>query len=306
MRTILVIVACVFLTSCEWDARRENMSLASENEDLRLQLHLSTAYIEDITEIIDQVQRNLQHIEDREGIIGQISLRPEGGATRAINVRNQLMKSISDIDAYILDNRRKMLLLAQRIQESQVRIGSLEQLVANLSSAVREKEKDVAVLKKQVSALEANVADLQGQIVVKDQEIQTNEQWIELQAQAIQDREVTIREQELAASTAYYVVDSRDELKRKGLIFEKRSGFLGLGRDTKVGTIAESEFRPVPKSESKISFDSQVRDIEIISAHKERPDLYRFERSSEGALLNIMDPHGFWALSEYLIIVASD
>lgn len=306
MRMILVIVVCVFLTSCEWDARRENMSLASENEDLRLQLHLSTAYIEDITEIIDQVQRNLQHIKDRENIISKISLRSEGVTTRAVNVRNQLMTSISDIDAYILDNRKKMQLLAQRIQESQVRIGSLEQLVANLNVTVREKEKDVVILKKKVSTLEADVADLQGQIVAKDQEIRTKEQWIVMQAQAIQDRDATIRDQEQAALTAFYVVDSRDELKRKGLIFEKRSGFLGLGRDTKVGTIAESEFRPVPKSESKISFDSQIRGIEIVSAHKERPDLYRFERSSEGARLKIMDPHGFWALSEYLIIVSSD
>jgi len=252
------------------------------------------------------VQRNLQNIEDREGLIGKITLQPEGGTTRSVNVRNQLLRSISDIDAYILDNRKKMQLLAQRIQESQIRIGSLEQLVANLNTAVREKEKDVVALKKQVSTLEADVADLQGQIVDKDQEIQTKEQRIALQALAIQDREATIREQEYAASTAYYVVDSRDELKRKGLIFEKRGGFLGLGKDTKVGTIAQSEFLSVPKSDSKISFDSQVRGIEIVSAHKERPDLYRFERSSEGASLNIMDPQGFWALSEYLIIVASD
>ena len=184
MRTVIVLIACVLLTSCEWDARRENMALSSENEDLRLELHLSKAYIEDVTEIIDQVQRNLQFIEDREGIIGQISLSTEGATTTAVNVRDDLIRSISDIDAYILDNRKKMQLLAERIQESQVRIGSLEQLVSNLNTAVREKEQDVVVLKKQVSALEENVAELKGQIVVKDCEIQTRGPQIAQQAAA--------------------------------------------------------------------------------------------------------------------------
>ncbi len=282
------------------------MALANENEELRIQLHLNTAYIEDVTALVDQVQRNLQHIADRESIIGEITLRSEGGTTRAVNVSKELIRSISDIDTYILENRKKMQLLAEMLQESQVRIGGLEQIVFNVSKAVTEKEKDVAILKKQVNTLKVELADLQEQIVVKDQEIQGNELRIALQTEAIQNREATIREHEQAAATAFYVVDSRDELKRKGLIFEKRSGFLGLGKNTMVGTIAENQFHAVPKTETSIRFDRDVRSIEIISAHKDRPDLYRFEQFSEGARLKISDTQGFWALSEYLIIVSRE
>ncbi|MGD8415350.1 MAG: hypothetical protein PVF33_14005 [Candidatus Latescibacterota bacterium] len=306
MKRAVFLIACVLLSGCEWDARRENVMLEEENEQLRLQLNLSTQYIEDVTQIIDEVQRNLQRIRDREGIIDKISFTTEGRSTGAVNVRKEVMTSISDIDSYIRDNREKMELLAERIKESQVRIGSLEKMVENLQVAVKQKEDDIAALKTKISSLEANVANLEGQIVAKEAEIQTQSKTISEQAQAIEDREAVIREQELAASTAYYVVDTRDELKRKGLILEKRSGFLGLGKTTMVGTIADTFFAPVRKSETNIPLNPDVKDIEIVSAHKQRPDLYSFKHSTEGAELTINDTSGFWALSGYLIIVASD
>ena len=146
MRRSYILIACIILSACEWDARKENMMLEAENEELRLQLHLSTQYIEDVTAIIDHVQRNLQHIRDREAIIDRISLSAEGHRTRAVNVRKELMSSISDIDAYILDNRRKMELLAARISESQVRIAGLEELAVNLQASVKQKEQDIVEL----------------------------------------------------------------------------------------------------------------------------------------------------------------
>lgn len=305
-RAFVLIALTVILGACELDARRENMELSQQNEELKMQLRLSTEYIEDVTAIIDQVQRNLQRIKDREGMIGKISLTSEGATARAVNVRKELESSISDIDAYISDTRKKMELLAERIQESEVRIGSLERLVENLNVTVKQKEEDIAHLKEQISLLERDVADLQGQIVVKDAELKTKADRIEEQAEAIQSQEEVIKAQEQAAATAFFVADTRDRLKDKGLIFEKRSGFLGLGRSTKVGDIAESLFRRVPKDETKIEIGRDIDDIEIVSAHKDRPDLYRFEKSNDGMSLNIQDTQGFWALSEYLIIVTSD
>jgi chromosome segregation ATPase len=283
------------------------MDLAAENEELRLQLHLSTEYIEDVTAIIDQVQRNLQHIRDREGIMRRISLSAdEGNRSQAVNVRRELISSISDIDAYLLDNRRKMELLAQRIQESTVRIESLEKMAYNLEMTVKKKEQDIVVLKEQVSSLEASIVDLEGQIAVKDRELENRQNTIAEQAEAIRDREDIIREQEQAAATAYVVVDSRDELKRKGLIIEERSGFLGLGRTTKVGSVAVSHFEAVPKSAPQIALGPEVQDVEIVSVHKDRPDLFTILRSPQGAQLSIKDTRGFWALSEYLIVVATN
>jgi len=281
------------------------MALAEENEELKLQLHLSAEYIKDVTEIIDQVQRNLQDIENREGIIGRISLSSEGQRTRAVNVRRQLITSIADIDAYIKDNRKKMELLQQRIQESKVRVASLERLVDNLNVAVKQKERDIVRLREEVNTLQENIASLEGQVEERDQELEIRSKTIAKQAEAIELREQTIREQEEAAATAFYVVDSRDGLKQKGLIVE-RGGFLGLWKDTKVGTIAQAHFQAVPKADDMIEFASDVQNIEIVSAHKDRPDLYSFQKSKESSQLIITDTEGFWALSEYLIIVARD
>ncbi len=310
MKLIVSVAILVALSACDYGARRQVANLQGENEALQTQLELSTVYIEDVTEIMDEVQRNLNAIEEREGIIGRISLesrRAEAARRdRAVNVRRELLTSISDIDAFIQDNREKMDVLKDRVAKSSVRIESLERLVDNLRVTVEEKERSVSELKDQVRSLEANVASLRGALAQRDVTISTKDSTIAEQQAAIADREQTIQTQVVEAATGYYVVGSRDQLRNVGVIMERRSGFLGLGKTTTVGTIREQFFTGVPKVQTAIEFDPSVRDIEIVSAHRDRPDLYEFARSKTGSTLILTDPEGFWAISEYLVIVSDD
>ena len=307
MRHFVFLLLALLLSACEWDAQKQNLALSYENEELRLQLHLSTRYIEDVTEIIDHVQRNLQNIEEREGIIGRISLRGEGTAvSRAVNVRRKLMSSISDIDAYLNDNRRKMELLAQRVSESTVRIGSLEKVISNLSAQVDRKEREVVQLKTHVQRLEADVTALEGRIIEKELELQDKAETISVQKLTIQQRDTEILQQQTAAETVFFVVDSREELKRKGLIVERRSGFLGLKKKVQVGTIYIRHFDEVRKDHAAIELRGDPQNLEVVSAHRDRPDLYNFENSESGSHLTISNTDDFWALSQYLIIVSSN
>lgn len=310
MRLLTVLTLLFVLSACDYGARRQISNLKEENTSLETQLRLSSVYIQDVTQIMDEVQRNLNAIEEREGIIGQISLDPPGeGANRrqrAVNVRQELLSSISDIDGYIQDNRQKMDVLMDRIQKSAVRIESLERLVDNLRVTVEEKERNAETLKQQVRSLEANIASLQGQLRERETVILLKDSTIAEQQAAIEEREETIQTQAEEAATGYYVVDSRESLQRLGLIRERRSGFLGLSKSTSVGSVLTQYFTGVPKRQPSIAFDPSIRDIEIISAHRDRPDLFRFDRSGQGSKLILNDPEGFWAISEYLVIVADD
>lgn len=310
MRLIMASFILLSLSACDYGARRQMSTLKEEKASLETQLRLSSVYIQDVTEIMDEVQRNLNAIEEREGIIGEISLDPSGvegnRRQRAVNVRQELLSSISDIDAYIQENREKMDVLKDRIQKSAVRIESLERLVDNLTVTVEEKERSVDLLKKQVRSLEANIASLQGQLRERETVIVAKDSTIAEQQAAIEEREETIQSQVEEAATAYFVVDSRESLKQRGLIHERRSGFLGLKKSTSVGSVLTRYFTSVPKQQPTITLDGSVKDIEIISAHRDRPDLYRFDRSGTGSLLILNDPEGFWAISEYLVIVSDD
>jgi hypothetical protein len=310
MRLLATLVVLLQLTACDYGARRQLANLRQENHTLEAQLGLSSAYIEDVTELMDEVQQNLNAIEEREGIIGRISLQSGGSGesrvSRAVNVREELLTSISDIDGFIQENREKMDALRERIARSSVRIESLERLVDNLRVTVDEKERSVSQLKQQVRHLERNIASLQGELKQRDLALQQKDSTIAQQQAAIVERDETIQTQEELAATGYYVLDTRAALKRKGLITERRSGFLGLKKTTSVGTIQEEHFTDIPKARSTIRFDGSVKDIEIISAHRDRPELFRFDRSAAGSQLLINDPEGFWAISEYLVIVLDD
>lgn len=298
------------LSACDYGARRQISVIKDENESLQAQLELSSVYIEDVTEIMDEVQQNLLAIEEREGIIGRISLESQSSEStsrrRSVNVRRELLTSISDIDTFIKENREKMDVLKARIASSSVRIESLERLVTNLTASVEEKERNVVQLKDQVRVLEANIASLQGQLRERDVVIQTKDSTIAEQVAAINELDAEIQTRVVEAATAYYVVDTRQTLRTKGLIRERRGGFLGLKKTTSVGAIMIEHFRGIPKNQSRITLDPSVKNVEIISAHRDRPDLYRFDRSSGSANLVLNDPEGFWSLSDYLVIVSDD
>ena len=309
MRLITVVFLLTVLSACDYGARRQVASLTEERASLQTQLQLSSVYIQDVTEIMDEVQRNLNAIEEREGIIGKISLDPsgsEGARKRAVNVRQELLTSISDIDGFIQENREKMDVLKERIQKSAVRIESLERLVDNLTVTVEEKERSVDILKQQVRSLEANIASLQGQLRERETVILAKDSTIAEQHAAIVERDEAIQTHVEEAATGYYVVDSRESLRRKGLIYERRSGFLGLKKATSVGSILTEHFHGVSKRAPAIKLDPSVKDIEIISAHRDRPDLFRFDRSRTGSQLVLIDPEGFWAISDYLVVVSDD
>lgn len=304
------LIFLVTLSACDFGARRQVSTLRDENESLESRLQLSSLYIQDVTQIIDEVQKNLNAIEEREGIIGKISLESGGTETdrrrRAVNVRRELLSKISDIDGFVQDNREKMDLLKERIEKSTVRIESLERLVDNLTVTVQEKERSVNELKTQVRSLELNIASLQGKLLQHEVALQIKDSTIAEQEAAIQEKEETIQTQAEEAATGYYVINTRDALRKNGLIRERRSGFLGLSKTTSVGSVMTQYFTGVPKQQAIISFDPSVHDIEIVSAHRDRPDLYRFDKSRTGSQLVIIDPRGFWALSDYLVIVSND
>lgn len=303
MKLVLATFLLLSVSACDYGARRQVTNLKDENQSLQNQLQLSSVYIQDVTEMIDEVQKNLNKIELREGIIGRISLESEGAEggsrRRSVNIRRELLTSISDIDSFIEDNRRKMDVLNARISESAVRIESLDRLVENLTVSVQQKEENISQLKMQVQLLEANVASLQGELQQREVVIQEKDSTIAQQEAAIQ----TQREQ---AATAYYVIGNRETLKKAGLIRERRSGFLGLKKHTSVGSVLTEYFTGVYKTQPVLSFSQSIKKIEVVSAHRDRPDLFQFDRLETGANLVIKDPERFWAISDYLVIVSKD
>jgi chromosome segregation ATPase len=278
--------------------------LQEENDRLQQRLRLSTEYVEDVTRIIDEVQQNLDQIEEREGIISTISLQTdEERASRGRDVGLELENSIADIDAYIQENKDKLAEVTERMEQSDIRIESLENMVRHLTQSVAEKETALSELRSTVGRLQANVATLNREVRRRDAQIAERERTITQQEERLEEQTQVIEEQREEQATAFYVVGTRDNLRRKGIIEERRGGLLGMKKDVKIGTIYHRHFSPVEKTLDSIQLGTDVRSAEVVSAHGDQPDLFMIENGEAGPVLRVKDTARFWAISDYLVVM---
>jgi myosin heavy subunit len=299
------VVLVLLLTACSRSDPGEEISvLEQENERLQQRLRLSTEYVEDVTRIIDEVQQNLDQIEEREGIISTISLQTaEERSRRGRDIGEELENSIADIDAYIQENKDKLAEVTERMEESEIRIESLENLVRHLTQSVAEKEETLATLRSTVNRLQADVATLNREVRRKDAEIAERERTITEQVEQLEEQTQVIEEQREEQATAFYIVGTRDDLRRKGIIEERRGGLLGMQKDVKIGTIYQRHFNPVEKALDSIHLGRDVKRAEVVSAHSDQPDLFTVDNGDAGPVLRVKDTDRFWAISEYLVVM---
>jgi hypothetical protein len=103
------------------------------------------------------------------------------------------------------------------------------------------------------------------------------------------------------ANTAWYVVGSRKQLVRAGVLTEE-GGILGFGKSlTPSRAMAQGAFTRIDRlRDTEISLP-RARQYRIVSRHD--PDLVSVDPSSSGTTLHINDPERFWSASVWLIIV---
>ena len=104
------------------------------------------------------------------------------------------------------------------------------------------------------------------------------------------------------ANTAWYVVGSRKQLVRAGVLTEE-GGVLGFGKSlTPSRAMAESAFTRIDRLRDTEIPLPRARQYRIVSRHD--PDLVSVDASSSsGRTLRINDPERFWSASVWLIIV---
>lgn len=302
MRNLLIATALLTaLAGCDGTCSPGRLSaLEKENTEL-------VQSFEKATRIIDEVQQNLARIEEREGIIDRLSLEAEQ-ATSSQDIEAQIQTSLSAIDTYLDENRKKLDELTAQVESSGNEVQGLNRLVTNLRRDVNRKEKEITTLKTENQQLAASVNTLKTEVEKKAEVIQTQDQQIQVQDSTIVQQEAELDEkaralqaQEEAQRTAFFIVDTKDGLKQKGIVTES-GGFLGIGKDLKIANLNQALFSPVNKSQEWIQLGSEVKDIEVVSPHKAFKEMYAVEEFDNAVALHLMNPAQFWAISEYLVI----
>ena len=139
------------------------------------------------------------------------------------------------------------------------------------------------------------IAELESQVVTLTDSTRKLTEANELLADSLQ--RITSR-----ANTVWYVIGSRDQLVRSGVLTEE-GGVLGFGKTlTPSRGMARSMFTRIDRLRDTLIALPQAKEFKIISRHD--PGLVSVDASPTlGNAMHIKDPEKFWNASSWLIVV---
>jgi len=240
-------------------------------------------------ESIVEIQDSLNAAIPQENRLVELSRDAEMRSSVTRTQREQMLATISDLKRSVEASKQRIRELEKSLDESQVRVAGLLRVVENLKRSVAEKEASIRRYTARVDSLRVTVAGLQV-------EVQRGQQQIEVQKSVIEEKSREI-------NTVYYIVDTKRELKEKGIIIET-GGVLGMGKTVRLsGTFNQNYFSPLDTD--------QVTEIAI---HGTQPQVLSGQaRSSYGIVtmvngqnwLAIKDPREFRKV-KYLVVMVRE
>jgi len=170
-----------------------------------------------------------------------------------------------------------------------------------LRAEVEEHLRTIEGQKDLIATYLARIAELETQVTALTDSTRKLTEANEVLARANEALADSLRSMTSRANTAWYIVGSRKQLVRAGVLTEE-GGILGFGKSlTPSRAMAQGAFTRIDRiRDTEISLP-RARQYRIVSRHD--PDLVSVDASSSGTTLRINDPERFWSASVWLIIV---
>ncbi|MBK8167612.1 MAG: hypothetical protein IPK64_16830 [bacterium] len=204
----------------------------------------------------------------------------------------QTMARIAEIKAGVERANSRILDLEEKLQQGDVKIAGLEKLIKGLRQTVTEKEQ-------QIVALTTRVGELQTQVAGLETEVAAGNETIRRQDETIQQQTASLEQSRQRLGTVYYVVGTKKDLSRQGLI-ESKGGLLGIGRTVRpTGRVDGGQFTALDTDRATyIPIDAEK--AKLVSAQP--VDSYALESNGDQLALRIVDKEAFRAV-KYVIIM---
>lgn len=289
MKKFVYLLLLLFpMVSCV--SRQSADQVEDQKDSLARVVAAKDSMINEIFESMSAVAENLNAIKEREHIINKSIDNGE--------IQNQTPAQINEdveaINQLLLDNREKMARLQQsanQLRKANLKVASLEKMLAQLQKDVETKDQEITVLKSNLEQMHIQVAELNEQVEGLNTQVSgLTETNASLQGE--------VKGQTDILNTAYYIVGSERELLDKEIVY--KSGFIGR-------TLKINESRSLD-SFTKIdirNFDSVLigqKKVTLVSSHP--AESYEFVQDDKGIYesLIIKDKKKFWEYSKVLVI----
>ncbi|TVQ07746.1 MAG: hypothetical protein EA361_17730 [Bacteroidetes bacterium] len=287
IKITVFLLAGLFMVSCNQNQleqqEQEITQLTEDNEKLRQQAEEQTSSLNEFFETMAQIRENLNEIKVRQNLISEGTRDKDNIGD---DMRAQIETDLEAISNLMEDNRKRLASLNRQVKDSNVKIEEFENIVANLSVEIEQRNMELGVLRDNMNQLNISNEALASAIEQLEEDRTEKQQVIEEKTELL--------------NTAYYVVGTRQELREQEII-DRKGGLLGLGRTT----VVKSDLKKDHFSKLDISQIEQVyvagKNPSLLSLHPENS--YVVETNEEGAsMIFIENPAEFWSTTRYLIV----
>ncbi len=275
-----VLGVAAVLTSCV--SRQVVVEAENQRDSLATVVSAKDSLINAVFADINSISENLALIKSRENLI-TVAGAAEGGRRPVAEINND----IAAIDRLLQENKEKIASLqrsAALLRKANLRIASLEKMIADMNTQLGEKSAEVDRLREKLAQMGIEVESLSQEVAVRSAEVESlSGEKIELQNQL---------------NTVYYIVGAEKELRDAQII--NKQGFIGrtltVGRNGNLDSFTAADSRlltEIPVGQKKAS---------VVTSHPE--DSYQLVTGADKIVekLIITDPVRFWESSKVLII----
>ncbi len=287
MKTQLTIAAmCLLLViGCnnkEPELQKQIAELESERTTLQQNMAEREKFVGEVVQAVNDVYKDVEAARVKESKLVERANGSEGNSTAAnLDTRKQLLDNISSIGMTLKENQKKIANLQVRAKNLGTQIAGLNTVIENLKLTITEREVSIAALEARVSGLETDVA---------------------AKTQVINEKEAAIVQHVNTLNTAYYIIGTRDELEKKGIINDEGGFLWGLLGSTTVmsGNIDPNVFTPVDVRKDRTI--EVIGKIDAILPARSQGLFTMVNNDNAKSTLTINDANKFW-LEKYLVIV---
>lgn len=287
MKTIPIILLALILASChnyKKDAEQMQVTVDSLKTVTNQKDSVIGVFLNDFTEI----QANLDSIKKMEMLMTGV----EKERVMSNSDKEKILSDIATINALLRDNQEQILSLRNRIRNSNLKTGRLEEMVNEL-------EQQTKTLEQNLKMKNSEVAHLGEQVEERNQNISHLEQRLSLMTELNTLKTDTLRMQEAELNKAFFTFGSVSELRDNGIV-DRQGGILGIGSTP----VIRKDFTHNYFTETEITefqyLPLNTRKADVLSIHP--VESFHISGENSADTLFIDNPETFWSATKYLVV----
>ncbi|GAB6012052.1 Cbp1 family collagen-binding glycoprotein adhesin [Viscerimonas tarda] len=287
MKKLMFVCLCVgLLASCDVKNSDEYKTIQAQNDSLMKATAQSNAELTESMDIINTIEENFNQIKEAEKYLaveskskGDMNASTKTQITDNFNMINDILlknkKEIENLNSKLKSSKGQLTGLTATIERLNKELEERAASIVSLQEALTERDKEIAALNTNIGRLSSHVNNLSDQVM---------------------DQASTIKEQDRALNTAYYVFGTSKELKEAKIV---SGGFLSSSKVMKE-SIDKSSFVAVDIRDTK-AIPVYAKKAKVLSEHPKAS--YSLDKDANGQIvINILDYKKFWSVTPYLVV----